>query len=152
MAAEIRVVIQDQNVRAGPSLPPEPRSGQPAQPCADDHDVAALRQGRTSEVKSATVAQRMRDFKGSRVTPAQTRLGGRIRGGRACPGKELRRSCAGDDGKRHSIEKIAARYPLHVADPAAVVRYDAPCERRRKRTCNLVTDERGCLVMHGPNR
>ena len=110
---EVRVIIQDQNACARPSLPPVPRGRKPAQAGADNHDIVRLGQRNMRQVETGTVAQRVGHVERPCVTSPQTRFAGRVGLGGRSPRKQLRRGRAGDDRQCDAIEKIAAGHPGH---------------------------------------
>ena len=146
------VVDQPDAGAAGAGRGSSPRGGVPAQAGADDHDVVRLGQRNMRHVEMGTIAQRVGDLEGARVTAPQTRLAGRVRTGRRGPRKELRGRRTGDDGKCDSVEKIAAGYPGHGANITAAGAGDgrleanfvptAICKVRRTAPTNVRTEAR----------
>ena len=78
MAAEVVVILQDQNSRVGPGVQIETCGGKTADPATDDHEIILLDRGGNRGDMDPTVTQGMRHLKRARMIAAQTHQCGRI--------------------------------------------------------------------------
>ena len=72
--AEIVVVVEQQDPRVGPTLPVEPRRGEPADPRADDHEVEQLLDGEIVDPETSAVADRVGGLERAGMASAEPRL------------------------------------------------------------------------------
>ena len=117
VAAEIVMVVEDQNPGAGAGvLSEEPGRGQPAYSAADHDKVIAFFDRHIIDRKMvALAADRVCDLERARMLTTQSRQGGRIA---ERISRELRgRSEPRGDRQRDAVEKVATRDRGHAGHP-----------------------------------
>ena len=108
MAAEVVVIVEDQDARLRVLAAIEPGGREPAQAATNHDEVVAFFDRQIAEIEPPALAgERMRHLERAVVLAAQAGERGRIAGGLRC--KLCRGREAGGNGQRHTVEKIAPR-------------------------------------------
>src|SRR5262249_59732296 len=131
MAAEIIVVVEDEDARGRPGgAAIEGGSRQSADARADDDEVVTLLERQPVEREALAFARlRMRGLERARVLSAQSGERGRI-------AQRLRRDLcrgrkAGGDGQSHAIEEVAARNRRHALANRWATDHNLPIHQQR---------------------
>ena len=105
VAAEVVVVIQNQNARVGIALTIEVGGREPADPCTHDHQVDCFINGQAFDRELMSIAKLVRTHERRVGTAAHAVKSGRIRGG-GLRTQQLERSEARADRQCNAVEKV----------------------------------------------
>ncbi|MNN37053.1 hypothetical protein D3C81_1509800 [compost metagenome] len=109
VAAEVVVVLDDQDARLRMLLAVEPGGRQPADAAADHHQVVLFLHLQAGGVECLLLpAHLVRHLEGARVAAAQAGEGGRVVTPAGSGTENLHRRKAGGDGESDAVEEVAA--------------------------------------------